>query len=197
MRLFIDSPEVRAIVRAAFPSYNGNKFIVTEFSGPMRLDSNWEGGSIDYWVILNLETLRGVQIQENGTPFSNGGKIERISELPLNCAVVQHCIFCGKDMGIRIHVGPDNLKKMLPAPVEMTRDQKIVLVATAGLKSFARFDEAHSYTGISRQNYDQAKAELITRGLLKSNGSITDAGRNAVEGVSLWNLKSEQELATA
>lgn len=197
MQIYTDSPEVRAIAHAAFPDYNGRTFRVCDFTGPMRLDSNWEGGSRSYYCVLDLASLRSIGIAENGTPFSNGGQIERISELPVNGAVVEHCIFCGKDLGIRIYVNPENLARMLPPPVELTRDQKIVLVATRGLKSFARFDEAHSYTGISRNDYDQAKAELIAKGLLKPNGSITDQGRNAAGDTRLHDLVEKPAMATA
>lgn len=197
MKIYTDTPEVRRIALAAFPSYTGRKFAVESFSGPMRLDSNWEGGSRSYFVVLDLASLRHAVIPENGTPFSNGGQIERISELPLNFAVVEHCIFCGKDLGIRIYVREENLTKMLPPAVELTRDQKIVLVATRSLKSFARFDEANSYTGISKAAWDQAKAELIARDLLKSSGAITDAGRNAAGDTQLYSLRSTEQTQAA
>jgi len=193
MNIYSKDPEVIRIAKAAFPSYNGKTFCVSEFTGPMRLDSSWEGGSRSYFVVLDLASLRSITIPENGTPFSNGGKIERISELPVNAAVIEHCLFCGKDLGIRIYVRPENMAKMLPAPtVELTRDQQIVLVATRSLKSFARFDEASSYTAISRVAYDQAKAELIAKGLLKSNGAITDDGRNLAGDKSLWQFKGAE-----
>lgn len=198
MKYFTKSPEVLQIARAAFPDYNGSKFAICDFTGPMRLDSNWEGGSRDYYVVLDLATMRHAVIPENGTPFSNGGKIERISELPLNWAVVEHTYFCGKDLGIRIYVRPENLAKWLPAPsatTELTRDQLIVLVATRSLKSFARFDEAHADTGISRLNYDQAKAELIAKGLLKSNGAITDEGRNIAGDKQLYSFREQPVTA--
>lgn len=195
--IYSQAPEVKRIAMAAFPDYKGRTFRVETFSGPMRLDSNWEGGSRSYYVILDLVSLRHATIPENGTPFSNGGKIERITELPLNCAVVEHCLFCGKDLGIRIYVSEANLTKMLPAPVELTRDQKIVLVATRSLKSFARFEEARSWTGIGKLAYDQAKAELIARGLLKSNGAITDEGRNAAGSTQLHSLAPEHNQTVA
>ena len=35
--------------------------------------------------------------------------------LPSGVICVEHSIFCGKDVGIRIHVNPENLVSMLPA----------------------------------------------------------------------------------
>lgn len=203
MSIHTDSHEVRAIALAAFPTYSGRKFTVEQFSGPMRLDSYWEGGSISYFVILDLATLRSRAIEENGTPFSNGGKIERITELPLNCAVVEHSIFCGRAMGIRIYVRPENLSALLPEPSEITREQAIVLVCTSSYKSSYRgisdyrFHEGQSETGITREDWLQAKAECIAKGLLRSNGSITDAGRNAIDGKRLWDYKPESRVTAA
>jgi hypothetical protein len=33
--------------------------------------------------------------------------------LPENVACIEHCYFCGKDAGIRIHVNPANMTKLL------------------------------------------------------------------------------------
>ncbi len=197
MKTYSNAPEVKAIAQAAFPDYQGRKFSVEPFSGPMRLDSNWEGGSRSYYAVLDLASLRYFAIQENGTPFSNGGKIEQISDLPMNAVVVEHCFFCGKDFGIRLYVRPENLAKLLPVgpTVELTKDQTIVLIATRSLKAFARFDEAHQYTGISQVEYDQAKSELIAKGLLKSNGAITDEGRNFVGNRQLFELRQQSAIA--
>lgn len=190
MTTYTKAPEVKAVALAAFPHYRGNTFKVSEFAGPMRLDSNWEGGSRNTFVILDLASMRQATIPENGTPFSNGGKIMQISDLPLNCAVIEHTFFCGKDLGITIHARAENLTKLLPSgpAVELTRNQRIVLVATRSLKSFARFDNAHSYTGITQSDYETAKTELIAKGLLKPNGAITDEGRNLAGTQSLHSL---------
>lgn len=184
-----NDPEVIRIALAAFPDYRGRTFEVTQFAGPMRLDSCWSDGSRDYYVLLDLGTLRSIPIPENGTPFSNGGQIMRLGELPVNAAVVQHIIFSGKDLGIRIHVRPENMTKMLPPPVELSLHETIVLVATKCLKSFARFDNANRHTGITKSEFEAAKQSLIAKGLLNSAGAITNDGRNAAHG-DLYQFKT-------
>ena len=180
-----------------FPDYRGKSFRVKAFVGPMNLTSNWGGGSRDYFALLSLATLRTMPVPENGNPFSNGGKTERVEQLPPNCAVVEHSLFCGKDLGITIFVGQENLAKLLPAPVAMTPDQKVVLAATVGLISSARFQEAEYHTGITRKVWDATKLELVAKGLLKPSGAVTDAGRNAIGDTRLANLdpKLNQQLA--
>lgn len=191
---YSNAPEVVKIANAAFPDYSGRKFKVQAFAGPMRLDSFWDGGSREYHVVLNLATLQTVPIQENGTPFANGGQIMRLSELPLNCAVVTHSIFCGKDMGITIAVGEANLSRMLPAPTELTWEEKVVLSSIRSLKSSYngianyRQTKAIEATGIDATAYDAAKLALIGKGMLNKSGAITDAGKNAIGWTDLHSL---------
>lgn len=187
----IQTPEVIALARRCFPGYTGRKFEVLPFAGPMRLDSNWSGGSREFWVLLNLGTNKGAAVPENGTPFTP--QLGELKELPFNCVLARHNISCGHDLGITLYVHPDNLNQYsLPAPDVLTRDEKIVLVATrtrkssyAGIPNF-RFHSAHEETGITEPAWNAAKASCQARGLLNKAGAITDAGRNAIEGI--WNL---------
>jgi len=195
-----DAPEVRNIAAMAFPDYTGRKFQVSAFEGPQRLDSCWSDGSRDYFALVNIITGKQVPIPENGTPFSNGGQIFQLSELPEGCALVEHSISCGKDMGIRIQVRPDNLNRLaLPAPATLTKGQIAVLVFTYEKKSSYngrnRQQMALDEIGMPESEWNQAKAELIALGLLKSNGAITDQGKNAKNAAhsgQCWNLPKWQ-----
>jgi hypothetical protein len=107
--------------------------------------------------------------------------------------VLEHSMFCGKDTGYTIHAHPARVAKMLPAPVELSWAERVVLCATRSFKS--------SYNGrnrfqlvlddgvqISSAQWNEAKSALITRKLLRGNGAITPAGRNAINGVQLHQL---------
>lgn len=193
--MYIDTPEVRTLVARAFPGYNGTKFKVEPFSGPMRLTSYWSGGSIDYWKIVRLTDGKTAGVPENGTPFMP--ELKECASLPENCCLVRHTIFCGKDMGCTVYVRPENLTPMLPAVPVLTRNEQIVLAATAGLKSSYggiknyRFHEAHEITGITESEYEHAKGSCIAKGLLNKAGAITGEGRNAINNVRLENLKNQ------
>lgn len=189
--MYIDTPEVKAIVARAFPEYSGKHYKVEPFRGPMRLESYWSGGSRDYWCAVKLTDGQTASVPENGTPFEPA--VGELAELPENTALVLH--HYGNYSYCCVYVRPDNLNRLaLPAAVELTRDQKVVLCATARLKSSYggisnyRFHEAHRRIGITQEGWDQAKAELITRGLLNRAGAISNAGRNAVEGTRFENL---------
>jgi hypothetical protein len=190
----IATAEVREIAKLAFPDYTGKKFKVEAFQGPMRCDSYWSEGSRDYWVVLNLETGKSEPIPENGTPFSNGGKVSQ--ELPINGALVLRAISRGVEAGITIYLRPENIRAdMLPAPVDLDWKEKVVLSATrslkstyAGIKNY-RFHEANERTGIALVQWEVARARLIERGLLNKAGAITDEGKNAIGWTDLSSLK--------
>lgn len=195
---YTNAPEVQEIARIAFPSYTGKKFKVSTFSGSMRLDSYWDGGSRTYYSIVNMKTKRAKQIPENGSPYS--GKPYRISKLPEGFAVVANSIFMGKDSGITVYVNPENITKMLPAPDETPWTEKVVLSATRSLKSsYAgikdyRLREAIRETGITKDEWDKAKESLIQKGMLNKAGAITDKGRNAIGRTNLSDLKRDKQL---
>jgi len=113
-------------------------------------------------------------------------------EIPVGVVVVEHSMFCGKDMGLTFYIRAENASKLLPASNDsLSADQKIVLAATCGLKSFARFDEAQAETGIDRERYDTAIVDLIAGGYLRKNKSITPKGRNAIGDTRLSDLRPE------
>ena len=74
-------------------------------------------------------------------------------------------------MGITIYVRPENAVGMLPAPIELTWTEQVVLYACRSLKSsYAgisnyRLHEATRETGITGAEYELAKASLISRKL--------------------------------
>jgi len=176
-----DSEAIR-IVSAAFPGLPTKQIRIVPFR-PMRLDSNWSGGSKDSFVLIDLETFKHAAIPENGTPFSSAPY--HIDKLPTNIVVVEHTIFCGKNLGFRIYVNSENLGKYLPAPINLTDDELNVLCCTSRYTSVARL----KYSGISQEKWNSVKETLISKGLLKKNGAITDDGRNSIVNVSVMEVQ--------
>jgi hypothetical protein len=176
---------VDAIVRAAFPGYTGKKIeaVMTDrvrFSG-----TQWDEGNKNEYVVLTLADLKSATIPT--APFMRqSADHETDVEIPVGYVVVCHCI--GRYDHIVIYTRPENITKMLPAPVELTEDERIVLTATRSLKSsYAgikeyRFHEARRRRGITRDRWDAAKASLIGKRFLNAAGAITTNGRNAVPG---------------
>jgi hypothetical protein len=194
---YTNAPEVQEIAKVAFPDYNGKKFSVAQFQGPMDLASNWDGGSKRYYAVVNLSTMRTAEVPESGTMHTGG--TYRITTLPPNMAVVAHSIFLGKDSGITIYVNQENLSKLLPKPDEVSWAEKVVLSATRSLKSsYAgvkdyRFREALKDTGITKAEWDAAKESLIKKKMLNAAGAITNDGKNAIGWTDLRQLGREKK----
>lgn len=113
---------------------------------------------------------------------------------------IHHSIYCGKDTGITILGTPDDIINLIPDDVQLFEQslswaEKVVLCATRSYKSsYAgvsdyRYAEAHRMVKISKEEWERAKSELISKGLLNKAGAITSKGKNAVGREDLYNLK--------
>lgn len=107
---------------------------------------------------------------------------------------------------LSVHALPDTLLSLVPgkdfsAPF-LKREEKIVLAATRSLKSSYggvknyRFVEARRETGISAESWESAVKALQDKGLLRYDRAITPAGRNAIGGAQLWELRPVKETET-
>ena len=195
------------IIKAAFPDYRGNKIRITvQAAVNITANNYWSGGSRTYLAFVNLETLESVTLPTQG-PFDR--KVRQVFQtqvaedgslqLPHNVVCVAHEYFCGKDIRIFISVSPANTANLLPEKVQLDWAETVVLAATRSLKSsYAgvknyRFLEAKRITGITRDQYEEAKATLVQRGLLNRAGAINPAGRNAIGWTNLVYLRKEQK----
>lgn len=196
MTIYIEADAtIRSIVSATFPDYRGRKFRLNVSDSPLNVRSSWDGGSRSYYRFLNLATLQASCEVPAQSAFDRPISGADAVVLPDGFACVEHSIFCGNDTGITIHIRPENSARFLPTPVELSREQRIVLVATRSLKSSYqgisnyRFVEATRDTDISSEQWETAKADLIARGLLDSRGALTVAGRNAAGHDSLYSFR--------
>ena len=185
-----------AIVRAAYPGYRGRKFKIEVSDNPIDVRSYWNGGSRDYFVFVDLRSMRAAAMPAQSAFDPKIAGAESV-KLPADFACVQHSIFCGKDSGITIMIGSANAAALLPAPAaELTAEQKLVLCYTAGRKSsYAGRDRCQMAIDdmesdrrfnpgkpepITRESWNSAKESLISAGLLNKAGAITAAGKNAI-----------------
>jgi len=171
------------IVSATFPSYRGKSFSLST-SIPSRLDSYWDGGSKDEFCFYHLDEHKSFSVASNH-PYFERHNPSHLEFLPPRILLVKHCYFCGKDMGITIYANESDITKMLPAPADVSENEKIVLKYTAHLKNTyggetnIRFREANREKGITQDEWNAAQNSCIAKGLLRKNGSITPDGRNA------------------
>jgi hypothetical protein len=109
---------VRRLVSRAYPSYRGRKFRLEVSEHPINCASYWDGGSRDYFVFVNLATGEVSQQVPVQSAFDKKLSGADAVELPVGFACIEHSIFCGKDIGITIHVRPENAAKLLESAVQ-------------------------------------------------------------------------------
>jgi hypothetical protein len=113
VKLSISDPLVKRIVCATYPAYRGRKITLVSQSYPLDCKSYWEGGSCSYFTFLRLDTFQRAEMPAQSAFDTQIQGAESVM-LPENIACVEHCFFCGKDLGLRIHVNPANVTKLLP-----------------------------------------------------------------------------------
>lgn len=167
-------PSVAPLIRAAFGQSNGRRNVRVQVAEAVHVSDYWDGGSrnecrfvkLDTMQVVSAEQIEGIRINPFRLP---SGDVTMCAGI----AVVEHIIFCGKDLGYRVYLHTDNMAPMLAAPqsaTDITPEQRRILVNYRSLKS--------GY----RPKYTQEElAPLIAKGYLRQskNGAtgITNEGR--------------------
>jgi hypothetical protein len=189
---------VDELIRAAFPGLTCQKVEAIVTDSVHFYGTNWDEGNRREYVIVRLADRKTFRIEE--APFREPSELhQKTYKLPPGFVVVVHVI--SRHDHIEIHTAADNVTRLLPAPVKLTEDEEIVLVATRSLKpsydgiSNYRFHQARQYTGIDLHRYETAKSALIARKLLNKAGAITVEGRNACPNHDLFHIQQRRRQA--
>lgn len=126
------TPEVKAIVNAAFPSYKKHKASISTFYEGFNINSYWDGGSKGEYAIVDMVTMQRKALPSRSHPYfdiaakglanqSNDivetdhvGNV-KLKILPEGYALVQAGFFCGKPATACVYVNPSNLAKLITA----------------------------------------------------------------------------------
>ena len=177
-----NDPTAKLVTSAAFPAYTGRKFKVTivEKNHKFNLTSGWEDGSRDFYAVVRLSDMTSVEISQLSVVGNNFNRSGIDFLLPEGFAVVEHSIFLGKDAGITIFITEANAMALLPAPVELTENEKKVL-GVMGLKNTygGQTNVRQRESGLTPNVYVETVALLKEKGFLDKRGAITPEGRNA------------------
>ena len=183
---------VDRIIRAAFPGLTIQKVHADITDKIAFTGTQWDEGHRNTYRIVRLSDMAVMPI---GTaPFMQRSPLHENYHI-IESGFVVVCHHEGRYEHISITARPDDINPMLPAPTDLSRNEKIVLTATARLKNSyggrtnIRYTEAHSYTKISHDDWNAAQQLLISKGFLKKNLSITPEGRNAIGNVQLYELR--------
>lgn len=112
------NPTIRRIVDATFPEYRGRNIQLRLWTGPRRLENYWDGGTRSYWRMIDTRTGR-IGTPTNDNPFQADAHAE--ADLPEGWIAVEHCIFQGKDLGLRIYGRPQTAAAIADTGTEPAR----------------------------------------------------------------------------
>jgi hypothetical protein len=128
-------------------------------------DSRWDGGTCTRTVSYRCPA-----------------PVDRVITLGHESTVVTHGTFCGKPAYVTIHVHPILFARLKPAgpAVGLTRDQNEVLAVICAYNSTGRA-RWRADNRMQKAEWDTVVAELCTLKLVKKNGAILPAGRNAAD----------------
>lgn len=182
--IYIEKKDIPSTLLRAFPEYQGKKFEVRRTNKVTLSGAYWDGGTRSEYRAVNIDTGEVSPASPHlANPFTPGYKVPTV-EIPPRVCIVEHCIFCGKDMGLRFHVNEEDTQKMLPPPVEMTKEEQICLYVTLTRKASYNGINRQQVSGLSLDTWNEAKASLIARGFLDKRGAATVNGRNARGSIS-------------
>ena len=189
--MYITNPDqfLRDLIARSFPGYKGKKIQIKETEN-VNTNSYWSGGSRSDYVAIRLDDLACIDLPENEYLNLAEHSARSSTPVPAGIVLVEHVIFRGKDLGIKIHVNPINATKLLGdvqnGPT-LNDHERLVLRYTASLKSSYggrsnyRFYEANRAKGITLEEWNAAKQLLIEKKLLNKAGAITPEGRNVYD----------------
>ena len=114
----VSRKEVFAVVNATFPNYKGRKFRIQPAEAVGFYDLNWSGGTRNQYRACAIDgsPIDSKYNLNSPAPWNNPFEGKRI-ELPMDVVIVEHSMFCGKDVGLRIYVNPANMPRLLATTV--------------------------------------------------------------------------------
>jgi len=104
--------EAWPVVSQVFPEYRGRKFSLRFTTRVTFSDTNWGGGTRNEYRTVRADGTHGYLSVP--APWANMVEGQTV-DLPMTALLIEHAIFCGRDLGIRIYAHPAHMPKWLPA----------------------------------------------------------------------------------
>jgi hypothetical protein len=185
--IYLEPSQVPMYLRGGYAGRTFRAYVVTSVEMPADAGT-WSDGSREMWCLRRLSDGQTVSITDTYSPPWSGQRADRKIAMVPGVVAVMHGMSRGKDVGLTFFVHPDDAAKLLPAPVDLTDHERIVLRATRAYK--ASYGGADRYTMAwrdaqgklfpTRKAWTEAKDSLTEKGLLDRRGALTTAGRNAI-----------------
>lgn len=116
-KIEVSFKEVSSLIQKAFPGAKSRRTVKIDSREVYRVSDYWDGGSRNYAMFINLSN--GTVMSSSDIPQENIQKAANPFNLPI-CSVtltpgfivVEHTIFCGKDLGYRIYCSPEKFQTL-------------------------------------------------------------------------------------
>jgi hypothetical protein len=107
--------EIGAIVLGSFPEYRGRKFRLYASETVILSDLNWSGGTRSQYRAVTLDgfPVGNTDKYNQVAPWNNPAE-GQVVPIPQGIVVVEHVLFCGKDLGLKVWANPADMPKLLP-----------------------------------------------------------------------------------
>jgi hypothetical protein len=108
--LKLKKAQIRPILEVTFPGYKGRTFSLTFRERFTFHDLNWGGGTRNHYAFVRSDG-ESVHLR---VPAPWAHDLEgRTVDVPTDLLIVEHCTFCGKDLGVRVYAHPAHAPKWL------------------------------------------------------------------------------------
>jgi hypothetical protein len=113
-QIAVTRKEVAAIVLGSFPEYRGRKLRICPSEKVTLTQLNWEGGSRSQYRAVTLEgfPIGNTDEYNQVAPWNNPAEGKTFA-IPQGVVIVEHVMFCGKDLGLRIWTNPQDMPKFI------------------------------------------------------------------------------------
>lgn len=109
--------DVAAIIAATYPDHRGRKIEVRPTVQVALHDLHWSGGTrseyractLDGTALGSTERVARLAPWSSAALAAEGARVE----LPPGTAVVEHSVFCGRDMGLRVYIRPEDMPRLI------------------------------------------------------------------------------------
>lgn len=100
----MDPKDLKLIGKTAFPNYKGRTYRHEAGGSCTFMDLNWGGGTRSTFRAVRLADMKVDQGLGSAVPAPWANPFEgKTVEIPTGYAIVEHSIFCGKDLGLRVY----------------------------------------------------------------------------------------------
>lgn len=123
-------PEVKELIRVAFPDYRKKKAFISSFTSGKNINTYWSGGSRPQYVLIDIVTKQIKTLPNASHPYfdiaakglsnkeTDAVKVDHVGNvtlqfLPDGIALIEAGTFCGKPAIAYVYLNENNFNKLL------------------------------------------------------------------------------------